>query len=271
MLGCNTPISLNIAVCIKQVPDAKTVRFDAKTGTMIREGAAAVINPVDLNALEAGLRLKETLGGRVTAISMGPPQAQDVLREAIAMGADKGVLLSDRAFAGSDTLATTYILARAMERLEGFDIVLCGKQSMDGDTAQVGPGLAVRLRMPCIAYVKAITPLDDSGKFRLIRETDLGYDVLEVKMPFLLTVLPSINTPRMPSLKGKLRAKKSEIIVWNADDIQADPKKIGLEGSPTRVVSTYVRDFHAKREMLSGSAKEQAMALVRRLKDANLL
>jgi electron transfer flavoprotein beta subunit len=265
-------MSFNIAVCIKQVPNAKTVRFDTKTGTMIREGTAAVINPVDLNAIEAGLRLRDALGGQVTAVSMGPPQAQDALREAMAMGADKGVLLSDRAFAGSDTLATTYILARAIERLGAFDIVLCGRQSMDGDTAQVGPGLAVRLKIPGIAYIKEITPpVDDSGVFRLMRETDLGYDILEVRPPFLLTVLPSLNMPRMPSLKGKLRAKKSEITVWNAADIQADPKKIGLEGSPTRVVSTYVRDFDAKREMLSGTAEEQAAALVKRLKDANLL
>lgn len=262
---------LDIVVCIKQVPDAKTVRFDTKTGTMIREGTAAVINPVDLNALEAGLWLKDTLGGQVTVVSMGPPQAQDALREAMAMGADKGVLLSDRAFAGSDTLATTYILAMAIERLGAFDIVLCGRQSMDGDTAQVGPGLAVRLNIPGIAYIKKITPVDDNSVFRLMRETDLGYDVLEVRPPFLLTVLPSLNTPRMPSLKGKLRAKKSEITVWNATDIQADPKRIGLAGSPTRVVSTYVRDFDAKREMLSGTAEEQAAALVKRLKDANLL
>ncbi|MGQ9498878.1 MAG: electron transfer flavoprotein subunit beta/FixA family protein [Dissulfurimicrobium sp.] len=261
----------NIVICIKQVPDAKMVSFDTKTGIMIREGMAAVINPVDLNAIEAGLRLKDALGGQVTAVSMGPPQAQDALREAMAMGVDKGVLLSDRAFAGSDTLATTYILARAIERL-GADIVLCGRQSMDGDTAQVGPGLAARLNIPCIAYIKEITPpVNDGGVFRLMRETDFGYDVLEVRPPFLLTVLSSLNTPRMPSLKGKLRAKRAEITVWNAADIQADPKRIGLEGSPTRVVSTYVRDFDAKREMLSGTAEEQAAALVKRLKDANLL
>lgn len=264
------PMPLNIAVCIKQVPDASTVKFDAKTGTMIREGTSAVINPVDLNAIEAGLRLKDTFGGQVIAVSMGPPQAQDALMEAMAMGADKGVLLSDRAFAGSDTLATTYILARAIERLGAFDIVICGRQSMDGDTAQVGPGLAVRLKMPGVAYVKEIMSYDGRA-FRLKRETDFGYDVLEVSPPFLMTVLPSLNMPRLPSLKGKLRAKKTGITLWSADDIQADPKRIGFEGSPTRVVSTYVRDFDAKREMLTGTAEEQSIALVKRLNDAKLL
>ncbi|MGB9711607.1 MAG: electron transfer flavoprotein subunit beta/FixA family protein [Dissulfurimicrobium sp.] len=261
---------LNIIVCIKQVPDVKTVRFDPKTGTLIRDGVGAVINPVDLNALEAGLGLKDAVGGEITAVSMGPPQAKEALMEAMAMGVDKGVLLSDRAFAGSDTLATTYILAKAIERLGAFDIVLCGKQSLDGDTAQVGPGLAARLGIPSVAYVEEMR-LVEGGMFRLRRETDLGCDIVEIEPPFLATVLPSINKPRLPSLKGKIRAKKTGVIVWDADDIQVDPEKIGLNGSPTRVLSTYVKGFDAKGEMLSGTAEEQADALVKRLKDANLL
>ncbi|MDA8162994.1 MAG: electron transfer flavoprotein subunit beta/FixA family protein [Desulfobacteraceae bacterium] len=262
---------LNIVVCIKQVPDARTVRFDAEKGTIIREGVDAVINPVDLNALEAGLSLKDALGGEVTAISMGPPQAVEALRETIAMGVDKGVLLSDRSFAGSDTLATTYILAKGIEMLGRFDVVICGKQSMDGDTAQVGPGLAVRLGLPSVAYVKEITVLNDGGLFRFRRETDSGYDVVEVEPPFLVTVPPLLNTPRLPSLKGKMRAKKADITIYNANDIKADLKKIGFEGSPTRVVSTAVHAFNARKEMLSGTVEEQVRALIGRLKEAGLL
>ncbi len=262
---------MNIVVCIKQVPDAKTVRFDSDKGTLVREGVEAVINPFDFHALEAGLQIRDTFGGEVTALSMGPPQAENALREALALGVDRGVLLSDRAFAGADTLATTYTLARAIEKLGQTDLVLCGKQAIDGDTAQVGPGLAVRLGFPYVTCVNSLSVLDDGKTMHVRRVCEEGHDLLELKMPALLTVLASLNTPRLPSLKGKMRARKAEIPIWDAQAISAEPDRIGLAGSPTQVVSTSIPTFEARREMLAGTAEEQAKALVARLKEAGIL
>ena len=262
---------MKIVVCIKQVPDAKTVRFDTEKGTLVREGVEAVINPFDLNAIEAGVQLKERHGGEVTVVTMGPPQAEEALKEALALGADNGILLSDRAFAGADTLATTYTLAKAVERLTPVDLVLCGKQAIDGDTAQVGPGLAVRLGIPYVTCVSGLSFGDDQKTLRLKRSCEEGYDMVEVEIPALLTVLATINTPRVPSLKGKLRAKKARIPIWSADDLGADHGMIGLAGSPTQVVSTSVPKFEAKREMLQGTPEEQVDALLDRLEEAGIL
>jgi electron transfer flavoprotein beta subunit len=262
---------MNIVVCIKQVPDAKTVRFDTEKGTLVREGVEAVINPFDFHALEAGLHLRDTCGGEVTVLSMGPPQAENALKEALSLGADRGILLSDRAFAGADTWATTYTLAKAIVKLGPVDLVLCGKQAIDGDTAQVGPGLAVRLGLPYVTCVNALSVMDDGKTMHLKRINEDGYDMLELEMPALLTVLASLNTPRLPSLKGKIRAKKAEIPVWDAMEIGADPGMVGLAGSATQVVSTRVPTFEARREMLEGSAEKQVEALVSRLKEAGIL
>lgn len=261
---------MRIIVCVKQVPDAKTVRFDREKGTIIRDGMDAVINPFDLHAIEAALQLREKAGGTVTVISMGPPQADSALREAIAMGADAGVLLSDRAFAGADTLATTYTLWKAIEKLGGCDVVFCGKQAVDGDTAQVGPGLAVRLGIPSITCVNAIE-LAEGLRFRVTRMCDEGREVVEVETPVLFTVLTTLNTPRLPSLKGKMRAKKTHIPVWGAGDIAADPGRVGFAGSPTKVVSTHVPTFNARREILTGTPDEQVNALIVHLKEAGIL
>ena len=264
-------LAMNIVVCIKQVPDAKTVRFDTEKGTLVREGVEAVINPFDFHALEAGLQLRDTCGGEVTVLSMGPPQAENALKEALSLGADKGILLSDRAFAGADTLATTYTLAKAIEKLGPVDLVLCGKQAIDGDTAQVGPGLAVRLGIPYVTCVNALNVLDDGKTMRLRRVNEDGYDMLELEMPALLTVLASLNTPRLPSLKGKMRARKADIPVWDAKELGATPDRIGLAGSATQVVSTSVPTFEARREMLEDSAEEQVEALVSRFKEVGIL
>ncbi len=261
---------MRIIVCVKQVPDAKTVRFDREKGTIIRDGMDAVINPFDLHAIEAALHLREKTGGTVTVISMGPPQADSALREAIAMGADAGVLLSDRAFAGADTLATTYTLYKAIEKLGGCDVVFCGKQAVDGDTAQVGPGLAVRLGIPSITCMNAIE-LVEGPRFRVTRMCEEGREVVEVEAPVLFTVLTTLNTPRLPSLKGKMRAKKTKIPVWGAGDIDADPGRIGFAGSPTKVVSTHVPTFNARREILTGTPDEQVDALIVHLKEAGIL
>ncbi len=262
---------MKIAVCIKQVPDASTVRFDKEKGTLVREGVESVINPFDYNAIEAGLSLRDEFGGEVTVVTMGPPQAQDAIREAISLGVDGGVVVSDRAFAGADTLATTYTLANAIRKIGNFDLVICGKQAVDGDTAQVGPGLAVRLGVPCVTCVDELEAVDGGKKLRLKRMCEQGYDVVEVELPALITVLASLNTPRVPSLKGKMRAKKAEIPMMSAQDIGADIEKVGLSGSPTQVASTTVPKFDAKREMIQGEPEEQVEALVEKLKEAGIL
>ncbi len=262
---------MNIVVCIKQVPDAESVKWDHEKGTLIRDGVQSVINPFDYNAIEAALTLKDELGGKVTAVTMGPPQAQDAIREAMSMGVDEGVVVSDRAFAGADTLATTYTLAKAIQKIGKVDAVLCGKQAIDGDTAQVGPGLAVRLGVPCVTCVGEMEIVDGGKGLRLKRMCEQGYDVVEVAFPMLLTVLASLNTPRVPSLKGKMRAKKAEIPLWSAGDIGAEEGKIGLAGSPTKVFSTHIPKFEARREMLQGSVEEQVDTLIEKFKEAGII
>ena len=256
---------MEILVCIKQVPDAKDVRLDPETNTLAREGVESIMNPFDRHALEEGVRLREEQGGSVTVLSMGPPQAADVLREAIACGADKGVLVSDRGFAGSDTWATSYTLARAAKTLGDFDLILCGKQAIDGDTAQVGPGMAARLELPyvtCVQKIREAAP----GYLVVERMMDDGYDVVRLPCPCLLTVVKDINEPRVPSLKGKMKAKKAEIKTLSAADIGAEEGCIGLAGSPTRVVNVFAPEPRGDREVFSGSVEEQVDQLVERLK-----
>lgn len=255
---------MNIVVCIKQVPDAKDVRLDPKTNTLAREGVQSIINPYDRHALEAAVQLKEEYSGTVTVVTMGPPQAEEILREAIACGADDAVLVSDRAFAGSDTWATTYTLAKAIEKIGDTDVVLCGKQAIDGDTAQVGPGLAVRMGIPYVTCIRAISELNN-GTFVVERMMDDGYDELEVKKPVLFTVVKEINEPRLPSLKGKMKAKKMEISMLTASDLDADPDQLGLAGSPTKVVRVFAPELKSDRTMIEGTVDEQVEQLVKLL------
>lgn len=256
---------MKIIVCVKQVPDAKDVRLDPKTNTLAREGVQSIMNPYDRNAVEAAVRLKEKFGGAVTVLSMGPPQAEEILREAVSCGADDAVLVSDRGFAGADTWATTYTLAMAIRKVGEFDLVLCGKQAIDGDTAQVGPGLAQRLDVPFITYVSKITDYND-GVLRLERLMDDGYDEVEVLMPALLTVVKEINEPRIPSLKGKMKAKKMVVTVMSASDIEADPASIGLQGSTTQVVRVFSPERKGERAILTGTVDEQVDQLMENLK-----
>ncbi|ADH85983.1 electron transfer flavoprotein subunit beta/FixA family protein [Desulfurivibrio alkaliphilus] len=256
---------MKIVVCVKQVPDAKDVRLDPTTNTLAREGVQSIMNPYDRHALEEGVRLAAELGGTVTVLSMGPPQAQEVLREAVACGADEAVLVSDRAFAGADTWATTHTLAQAIKTIGGADLVLCGKQAIDGDTAQVGPGLAERLGFPYATCVKKVLDCAD-GAMRLQRLMDDGYDTLEVQLPALLTVVKEINEPRLPSLKGKMKAKKLAIKTLSAADIDADPAQIGLPGSPTQVVRVFSPQARGERTIFTGSIDEQVTQLARELK-----
>jgi len=255
---------MRIIVCIKQVPDTAEVRIDPKTNTLIREGVPSIINPFDLHAIEAGLQIKERLNGRVIVLTMGPPQAESALRDAISMGADEAVLVTDKAFAGADTLATSYTLSQAIEKL-GADIIICGKQAIDGDTAQVGPEVAELLNIPHIAYVKNIEEIRDDY-IRAQRLMDEGYDVVESSLPVLLTVVKELNTPRLPSLKGKMAAKKVEIKKIEASDINADEDRVGLRGSPTQVKNIFAPKVKTDRMMFEGSAEEQVDKLLQELR-----
>ncbi len=256
---------MNIIVCVKQVPDAKDVRLDPETNTLAREGVEAIMNPFDRHALEEAVSLKEQLGGKVTVLSMGPPQAEAVLREAISCGADEGVLVSDRAFAGADTWATSYTLARAVETIGAFDLILCGKQAIDGDTAQVGPGLASRMGLP---YVTCVQKTREATATTIIveRMMDDGFDVVQLPLPALLTVVKDINEPRVPSLKGKMKAKKAEIQMLSAADIGAEEQCIGLAGSPTQVVNVFAPEPRGDRQVFTGTAAEQVEQLVDQIK-----
>lgn len=256
---------MNIVVCIKQVPDAKDVRLDPKTNTLAREGVEAIMNPYDRHALEEAVTIRERLGGTVTVLTMGPPQAEAVLREAIACGADEGILVSDRSFAGADTWATSYTLAKAIETVGDVDLVLCGKQAIDGDTAQVGPGLACRLKLPYVTCVQKTRQVSDEA-IEVERMMDDGFDVVRLPLPALLTVVKDINEPRVSSLKGKMRAKKAAIHRLSAADIGADPRCIGLSGSPTQVVRVFSPETRGDRVLFSGSVEEQVGKLVEHLK-----
>lgn len=255
---------MKIIVCIKQVPDAKDVRLDPETNTLAREGVESIMNPYDQHALEEAVRLKEQYGGEVVAVTMGPPQAEEMLRLAISCGADEVVLVSDRAFAGADTWATSYTLENALKKIGGYDLILCGKQAIDGDTAQVGPGLATRLGIPFVTCVQKIREATDSGLI-MERMMDDGYDVVAADFPLLLTVVKDINDPRVPSLKGKMKAKKAAIKTMSAGDIGADPDCIGLPGSPTKVVEVFPPQARGERAVLEGTIDEQIDQLVDKL------
>ncbi len=254
---------MRIVVCIKQVPDSAEVRINPETNTLIRDGVPTIINPYDVHALEAGLQIKEKTGGKVTVLTMGPPQAETALREALAMGADEAVLLTDRAFAGSDTWATAYTLSKAIE-LIGADVILCGKQAIDGDTAQVGPEMAEFMDIPHISYIRKIVDITPD-RMVVQRLMDDGFDQIESTLPVLLTVVKELNVPRMPSLKGKMAAKKAEIRKMSAADIKAAEGDLGLKGSPTQVKNIFAPEVKKDRKMLEGTAEEKIDMLVKEL------
>lgn len=257
---------MNIIVCIKQVPNTTDVKIDPVKNTLIREGVESVINPFDTYAIEEAVRLKERFGGKVTVITMGPPQAESALREAISLGCDEAILVSDRKFAGSDTWATSYTLSCAIRKIGDFDIILCGKQASDGDTAQVGPGISTHLDIPQVTYVKKIEEIKDK-KARVERMTEEGYDIVESPIPCLFTVVKEINTPRLPSLKGMMRSKSAKIVQWTAADINADPKNLGLDGSPTRVVKIFTPPARKGGEMIKGDTAEISQKVAELLRD----
>lgn len=255
---------LNIIVCIKQVPDTQEVRLDPVTHTLKREGIAAIINPFDLYALEEGLRVKDAQGGTVTVITMGPPQAEAALREALGFGADAAVLLSDKAFAGADTWATALTLAKAVDKLGGADLIFCGKQAIDGDTAQVGPMLATILDMPYVAWARKLSFAE--GALTVERLLDHGYDAVATSLPALITVVKEINEPRVPSFKAKLKAKKETIPVWGINDLGLKTGDIGLSGSFTQVVKVFPPPSRGTPEIWTGAPEDLAGRLWQRLK-----
>jgi len=260
---------LNIIVCIKQVPATDEVKINKETNTIIREGVSAIINPFDSYAIEEGLRIKDKIGGNVTVMSMGIPAVADLLKETISFGVDDTVLLSDRAFAGADSLATAYALSMGIKKIGQYDLIICGKQAIDGDTAQVGPSLAEKLGIPHTTYVKKIEEIRE-GYIRCQRMTDDGYEVIEMSLPAVITVVKEINEPRLPSIKNKIRAKNATVNVLTADDIGADKELCGLKGSPTQVVKTFVPTHNVNSEMIEGQPNEQANKLADRLMNLNI-
>jgi len=257
---------MNIIVCIKQVPDTTDVKINPEDNTLIREGVESIINPFDMYALEEALRIKEAHGGTVTVISMGPPQVENALREALALGVDNAILISDKKFAGSDTLATSYTLSAAIRKLGDYDIILFGKQAIDGDTAQVGPGVARHLDIPQIAFVKEIDAIEN-GKIVAHRMMEDGFDVIESQLPIVLTVVKDINEPRLPSLRTKMKSKKAEIPVWTFEDLDLDEERVGLNGSPTWVEKIYTPTMEKKTMMLEGEPEEVAKKLADYLRE----
>jgi electron transfer flavoprotein beta subunit len=261
---------MNIVVCVKQVPDTTEVKIDPVTGTLIRDGVPSIINPDDKGGLEAALALKESLGGKVTVLSMGPPQADIALREALAMGADEAILLSDRRFGGADTWATSCTLAAALRKLE-WDLVICGRQAIDGDTAQVGPEIAEHLGVPQVSYVGEIRPDADGKSLVVKRVFEDGYQRIRVKLPCLLTTLKDINRPRYMSVAGIFEAYRKTIPVWQLEDIGADPENIGLKGSPTRVKQSFTKGVKAAGKIYEVDAREGAKIIVENLKEKFIL
>lgn len=246
---------MEILVPIKLVPETDKVRMDPDTGTMVREGVDSIVNPLDLYAIEAALRLKEDHGGSITVLSMGPPAAERALREALSMGCDRAFLLSDKAFAGSDTWATSRVLSTAIRHCGSFDLIITGERATDGDTGQVGPGIAAWLGIPVLSHVSQLK-LADHSSLMATRLTEEGYQRLEVRLPCVLTVVKEIAVPRLPTLRGKQQARKVTIPCLTASDLGLDPETIGLAGSPTRVVKI----FHPKvaREAERIEAREEA-------------
>lgn len=272
-------IKIKIIVCIKQVPATTEVKIDPQTNTLIREGIENIINPFDSYAIEEAVRIKERFVAEQTfseeeietiAMTMGPPQAEHILRDAISVGIDKAILLSDRAFAGSDTLATSSTLAAAAKKIKGYKIILFGKQTLDGDTAQVGPELAHYLKMPFVGYVSSILEIDRQAVV-LKRLMDDRYETFRLRFPIAMSVTKDINIPRVQSLRGKMKAKKAEIAVWKKEDIEMAEEELGLLGSTTRVIKIFTSKIEKDTEVFEGSTEEKIEKLYSKLKSLNIV
>ena len=259
---------MNIVVCLKQVPDTTAVKIDPKTGTLIRDGVPSIINPEDKNALEAALTLKDNVGGKVTVISMGPPQAQNALREAFCMGADEAILITDRAFAGADTLATSKALAGVLRKLE-FDIVFAGRQAIDGDTAQVGPEIAEHLDIPQVTYVQDVKVEEDG--LLINRALEDGYELIKVQAPVLLTAIKELNEPRYMNIGYIFDTANKEIQIWSADNVDVNKEELGLKGSPTKVKKTMTKETKGVGELINESPQEAVKYVLGKLKEKHYI
>ena len=260
---------MNIIVCIKQVPETTEVKIDPETNALIREGVASIVNPFDENAIETALQLRDKHGGKVTVITMGPPQAESALRQALAMGADEAILLTDPKFRGSDTLATSYALAQTIRKIGDYDLIICGKQAIDGDTAQVPPGVAERLGLPQVTFVINV---EVEGKtLRCKRMLEDCFEVVQTRLPAVISVVKQINEPRHPPMKGVLRARRAQIPHWTAADIGAEDELCGFDGSPTFVERVFTPPKRqAQGEVFQGETEEVVEALFQRLKQLDL-
>ncbi|MBC2857392.1 electron transfer flavoprotein subunit beta/FixA family protein [Cetobacterium sp. 2A] len=257
---------MNIVVCIKQVPDTTEIRLDPITGTLIRDGVPSIINPDDKAGLEEALKLKDKFGAHVTAITMGPPQADSALRETLAMGVDRAILLTDRKFAGADTLATSHVISSALKEID-YDLIIAGRQAIDGDTAQVGPQVAEFLGVPQVTYVKEIQHTEDKT-FIVKRATEDGYYLLEVGMPCLMTVLSEANQPRYMHVGGIVDAFEKEVEIWTADNLNhIDESKLGLKGSPTKVKKSFTKGAKQAGQMFEVEPQEAAKIIIEKLKE----
>ncbi len=260
---------MNIVVCIKQVPDTTEIKIDPVKGTLIREGVPSIMNPDDKGGLELALRFKDQFGAKVTVISMGPPQADLILREALAMGVDRAILLSDRKFAGADTLATSYALSGAMRTLD-YDLIIAGRQAIDGDTAQVGPEMAEHLGLPQVSYVIDAQKKDDNTLI-VKKENEDCVQTLEVEGKCVLTVLSSAFAPRYMSVSGIVEAYDKEVEVWGVDKIDVDEQKLGLAGSPTKVFQSFPKKMKAPGELHEVSEEEAVELIVSKLKEKHII
>lgn len=261
---------MKIIVCVKQVPDTNEVRIDPVKGTLIREGVPSILNPDDANALEAALALKdENPDVSVTVLTMGPPQADIMLRECLAMGADEAVLLSDRAFAGADTWATSNTLAGAIRHLGGADIIFAGRQAIDGDTAQVGPQIAMRLALPQVTYVQMVNLVD--GGLEVQRQLEDGYEIVEIQTPCLLTAVKELNVPRYMSVGGIVDACKKQVTVWGLADLGLAENEVGLKASPTQVHRSFTPPPKGKGQVFTGPPKETVSRVLAELTAQHLI
>ncbi len=267
--SANPPIGekrgLNIIVCIKQVPDTNEIKLDPVTGTLIRTGVPSIMNPDDKSGLELALQLKDQYNAHITAITMGPAQADNILREALAMGVDRAILLSDRKFAGADTLATSNALAGALRKLN-YDLIIAGRQAIDGDTAQVGPQIAELLDLPQVSYLQELT-YNGEKTFTIKKSTEEGYQMLEVDMPCLLTTLSTANKPRYMSVRGIVEAYNKDVELWSFENISVEEEKLGLKGSPTRVFKSFTKGIKASGEVYEADAEEAVGIIMSKLKE----
>jgi electron transfer flavoprotein beta subunit len=257
---------MKIVVCIKQVPDTNEVKIDKKTNTLIRDGVPSIINPDDKAALEEAISIKDEMGGEVVALCMGPPQAEYALNEALAMGADESILLSSRAFAGSDTLATSLVLAKAIEKIKDYDLIFCGRQAIDGDTAQVGPEIAEHLDLPQVTYVQKIKEINETTA-SIERALEDGYEIVEIQMPAVLTSIKELNIPRYPNIGDIVEVfDNKKILIWTEKDLDVDVERLGLKGSPTQVVKTFTPPKKDPGMIIEGDTdKEKVRFLIEKL------